>query len=212
MTPICWAPSPATITLCGTAAGDRLEPVIAKNMAAANDADGAESRGDGEDQEPSGQHRPRRPASTRHVGGLGAEQAFRSTGLSVCGSPNRRHFSSLARAASLPPYSTASRARLSQFIPAVAHAPRACLPDACTHTIGSLYMSRTRQAFFPARLPLYSPCRIRPAMAINAVVISRSDPGAVPGASTTCPCEARGNGHQFAARASDGGELGSTKV
>jgi len=58
-----------------------------------------------------------------------------------------------------------------------------------THTSARLSMSRTRQAFFPARLPLYSSCRIRPAMAINAVVISRSDPGAVPGASTTCPCE-----------------------
>jgi hypothetical protein len=39
-------------------------------------------------------------------------------------------------------------------------------------------------AFHSCSGSLYSVCRIRLAMVINAVVISRSDPGAVPGAST----------------------------
>src|SRR4029078_13139787 len=58
--------------------------------------------------------------------------------------------------------------------------------ELCSGGDNSLVMPGERTALFSPRLPLYSWCRIRPAMAINAVVIRRSDPGGVPGASTKC--------------------------
>ncbi len=70
-----------------------------------------------------------------------------------------------------------------------AHACDGRLTRACRRLAGGR-TCRGRDRLFFRRVCLYiQRCRIRPAMAINAVVISRSDPGAVPGASTTCPCE-----------------------
>jgi hypothetical protein len=57
-----------------------------------------------------------------------------------------------------------------------------------------LYGGRTMRRdkpFFCVLDRLYHGGRIRPAMVINAVVISHSDPGAVPGASTTLCCALR---------------------
>ncbi len=143
MRPICWAPSPATITPCGTAIDGSAGACHRQNHGRGKRPDGAERRSDGENQDPGGQHRPRRPASTRHVGRRRLRSRLsRSIGLSACGSPIRRRFSHAQRALHpCRPIARRRRAHPSIFVPA---ARRRCRRR---HAYRMLAQTQPRHAF-----------------------------------------------------------------